>query len=78
MTDIVRRSFLGGRTMGDAVEDERRETIATLQAHGLEFAAFSMGGQRSSSFDDFMKTRGALLAGGLHRVRLKGGRGLAP
>lgn len=78
MTVIVRRSFLAGRMMGEVVEDERRESIATLQQHGLEFAAFAMGERRSSSFQDFMRTRGAMLAGGIHRVRLKGGRGLCP
>ena len=70
------RSFLAGRTMGEAVCDERRATVGLLKDHGLASAIRATAG--SNSFEDYYRMRGALLAGGLHRVRLNGGRGIEP
>lgn len=76
MTVVIKRSFLGGRSMGDAVK-EAREEVSLLLAQQRLFGAV-MATSHSSSFNDFMKMRGAMLAGGLHCVRLRGGRGIDP
>jgi hypothetical protein len=74
MTVLIRRSFLGGRSMGDAVVQEREETVSMLVAHGFKYAPLAM--RRAQSWTDFERARGMMLAGGLHRVRLTGGRGI--
>jgi hypothetical protein len=69
-TVLVERSFLAGRDSGQAVADDRKETLELLAAHGRIGAFCALANGRSSGFSDFIKMRGALLAGGLHRVRL--------
>ena len=76
MTLIIKRSFLGGRSMGDAVKAARDETRLLLIQQKLYMAAAAA--HQSRSFNDFMKMRGAMLAWGLHCVRLRGGRGIDP
>jgi hypothetical protein len=76
MTLPVKRSFLGGRSMGEAVIEAREEVSLLLAQRKLHGAVVATN--RSSSFQDFMTMRGAMLAGGLHCVRLRGGRGIEP
>jgi hypothetical protein len=71
---VVRRSFLLGRTADEAIADEKRETLDLLAQHDLFYAAFALA--RNGAFHDYFMMRGAMLAGGLHRVRLTGGRGI--
>lgn len=78
MSTPLPKSFLRGRSMGEAISTERRATIRQLQQHGLETAAFAMGEQRSDSFSDWLFMRSAILAGGIHTVRLRGGRSIDP
>lgn len=82
----VRRTFLAGRTAGDAVTQERQETRELLAKHGRVMALCALRGSRSSTFGDYMVMRGAMLAGGVHRLRkrsrrdsleLAGGSGIA-
>jgi hypothetical protein len=70
----VQRSFLLGRSMGDAVMQEREETVSMLIGRGLHTAALAT--RTSGSFGDFFKMRGFFLAGGLRVVRVRGGRGI--
>lgn len=70
------RSFLAGRSMGVAVCTEREETVSLLIIHRLELAAHATRISATSSYSDFYTMRGAMLAGGLHCVRLRGGRGI--
>lgn len=69
------RSFLLGRDSGQAAVAERQEAVALLHRHDLQFAARATA--HSSTFNDFMTMRGAMLAGGFHLVRTKGGRGIS-
>lgn len=71
-------SFLGGRDAGQAVDEERELVTLTLIKSGLVQAAQASSATKSQSanFWDFYKMRGAMLAGGLHRVRLRGGRNI--
>ena len=69
------RSFLAGRTAGDVVTLERQETRELLAKHGRVFALCALRGSRSGTFADYMMMRGAMLAGGVHRVRQNSGRG---
>lgn len=72
------RSFLLGRSMGDAVLAERREALDTLASHDLFYAARALTDPANAraAFNDWMKMRGVMLAGGLHRVRLTNGRSI--
>jgi hypothetical protein len=76
MTVIIRRSFLLGRDAGEAVTEAQRETLVVLVEHDLKKAALALTAGTPTAFFDFMTMRGAMLAGGLHRVRLNGGRGI--
>jgi hypothetical protein len=76
MTVAINRSFLGGRSMGEAVIEARQEVSLLLAQRRLHGAVVATN--RSSSFNDFMSMRGAMLAGGVHCVRLRGGRGIEP
>lgn len=58
----------------NAVMEERECTVSMLVTRGLAKAAQAT--RASRNFHDFMKMRGAMLAGGLHCVRLRGGRGI--
>lgn len=58
----------------NAVMQEREGTVSMLVLRGLAKAAQAT--RASRNFHDFMKMRGAMLAGGLHCVRLRGGRGI--
>lgn len=69
-------SFLLGRSMGDAVAEERSLVVSTLIEHNLVQAANATNAQKNGSFRDFFSMRGFMLAGGLHRVRKNGGRGI--
>lgn len=71
---VLGHSFLRGRDAGQAVVDERNIIADILEWHGLKSAARAT--RNGSSFNDFMTSRGAMLAGGLHLVRLRGGRGI--
>lgn len=51
------RSFLAGRSMGDAVMAEREETISELVGHGFRYAPIAA---RASSWNDFYNAREAL------------------
>lgn len=68
------RSFLEGRTMGEAVARDRELVVSELLQLGLNHAARAT--QQTQSFHDFYLMRGAMLAGGLHTVRRRGGRGI--
>jgi hypothetical protein len=74
MTVEIKRSFLGGRTMGEAVCTERTETALMLKERGLRKAAAAT--VTASSFGEFFKMTGTMRAGGYHRVRLTGGRSI--
>jgi hypothetical protein len=76
VTGEVRRSFLLGRNAGSAVADERRLTFELLAQHERVVAALTLTHSARSAFNDYLKMRSAMLAGGLHRVRLNGGRNL--
>jgi hypothetical protein len=52
------------------------ETLVVLVEHDLKKAAARSPPAPPTAFFDFMTMRGAMLAGGLHRVRLNGGRGI--
>lgn len=56
--------------------DDRRELVELLARHGRITSIAAINRGQGAPYSDFMKMRGALLAGGLHRVRLYGGRGL--
>lgn len=60
----------------DAVAKARRETLKDLAAHDRFVAGFALARGAWPAYNDFMTMRGAILAGGLHRVRLTGGRGI--
>jgi hypothetical protein len=47
-----------------------------LVEHDLKTASRALTAGTPTAFFDFMTMRGAMLAGGLHRVRLNGGRGI--
>lgn len=51
----VTRSFLLGRSMGDAVTQERELTISELILHGLPFAALAT--KKSRSIHEFLQLR---------------------
>ena len=70
--DKLPRSFLLGRSPGEAVETERGETIRLLLEHHRPQAAHATS--HSSSFKDYMLMRERMYAGGIHAVRLHGGR----
>lgn len=74
MSTTVHRSFLLGRSMGEAVKEERDDATLLLAKRRLYCA--SLATHRSESYHDFMAMRGAMLAGGFHRVRLTGGRSI--
>lgn len=74
MAHELTRSFLLGRSMGDAVQEERELVVSQLITLGLTAAADAT--RKTCSFHDFFTMRGAMLAGGLHAVRLRGGRSL--
>lgn len=74
MSAVLNRSFLRGRTMGDAVIEERTETALLLRKHRLYQAASAL--VASANFGEYMQVRSAMLAGGFHRVRLTGGRSI--
>ncbi len=76
MTVIVRRSFLLGRTPGDAVCAEQRDTLDRLAEHDRIAAGVALARGARSAYNDFMNMRSLMLAGGLHCVRLRGGRGI--
>lgn len=76
MTVIVKRSFLGGRTMGEAVHAEREETKVVLGSHGRWNASHALTAAGNRPFFEFMQMRARMLAGGFHRVRLNGGKTL--
>lgn len=76
MTVLIRRSFLRGRDAGQAVTQAQRETLVVLEEHNRVRAAIALTAGTPAAFFDFMAMRGAMLAGGLHRVRLDGGRGI--
>lgn len=57
-----------------AIEEARDAAVSDLLQHGLRQAARAL--RKSGSFRDFFAMRGALLAGGVHCVRLRGGRGI--
>lgn len=59
MSVRLERSFLLGRTMGDAVADEREETISGLIQHGFKFAPLAM--RKDRSFVEFYALRSDLL-----------------
>jgi hypothetical protein len=77
MTKPVLRSFLEGRDAGQAVMQERELVVSQLLVLGLAHAAAATRATSHSSFHDFYTMRGLMLAGGLHRVRLYGGRSIA-
>jgi hypothetical protein len=56
---LLERSFLLGRTMGDAVADEREETISGLILQGFKFAPLAI--RKDRSFDAFYALRSDLL-----------------
>lgn len=76
MAAQLERSFLAGRDAGAAVTLERLETRALLVQHQRWTAAEAILDKTNSAFWDYMKIRGALLAGGPRRIRLNGGRNL--
>lgn len=78
MATPIARSFLRGRTAGDAVALERLETRLVLVRFKRWIAAEAILDKRCCAFKEFMEMRSAMLAGGLHRVRLRGGRNLEP
>jgi hypothetical protein len=73
---IVQRSFLLGRSVGAAVSQEQRDTLDRLAEHDLFVAGLALARGTGASYNDFMTMRSLMLAGGLHRVRLFGGRGI--
>ena len=70
----LRRSFLLGRTMGDAVVQEREETVSMLIVRGFVHAPAAT--RQPGSFSDFIRMRSLMYAGGFHCVRLTGGRSI--
>jgi hypothetical protein len=73
----VRRSFLLGRTAGEVVVIDRIIVADILEWHGSKGLKTAAAATRANNgFNDFMTSRGAMLAGGLHLVRLRGGRGI--
>jgi len=74
MATKLQRSFLLGRTMGEAVKAERELVVTQLLTLGLSAAAKAT--RENCSFNDYFRMRGLMLAGGLHAVRLRGGRSI--
>ncbi len=74
MTIEIRRSFLEGISMGEAVVREREETISMLIEHGFTYAPLAL--RKTASYREFIALRSALLAGEPRLVRLKGGRNI--
>jgi hypothetical protein len=60
----------------DSIEQARRDAADDLAAHSRLAAGIALERSAVSAFTDFMAMRGAMLAGGLHRVRLTGGRSI--
>lgn len=76
MAAVIReqRSFLAGRTMGEAVFGERQQTATLLGSHGRWQAAHALTAAGNRPFFEFMQMRERMLAGGYHRTRLRCGR----
>ena len=68
------RSYLRGRSSGDAVCQEREEVISMLVLRGLAIAALAT--RHSPSFKEFFEIRRVMLSGGVRLMRLKNGRAL--
>lgn len=73
---VIRRSFLLGRSAGDAVTQEQKDTLDMLDKHDLLVSGVALAYGTHVAYSDFMQMRSWLRAGGLHRVRLYGGRGI--
>lgn len=76
MTITVHRSFLLGATAGEAVTQERNATADLLAKHKRYAAEIALVEGGKYAFADFFTMRSLMLAGGLHRVRLTGGRSI--
>lgn len=76
MSVVVTRSFLLGRAAGDAVSQEQRETLDLLAEHDLFVSGLALARGTAAAYNDFMIMRSWMRAGGQHRVRLYGGRGI--
>jgi hypothetical protein len=72
----MRTPNAAAQTRRDAIEQARLDALNDLVAHERFVAGLALAQGAVSSFNDFFKMRGAMLAGGLHRVRLTGGRGI--
>jgi hypothetical protein len=70
------RSFLLGRTSGQAVVEERRQTLDLLAEHGRLAAGLALSRGASVARREFEAMRSWLYAGGMHCVRLTGGRSI--
>ncbi len=73
---LLERSFLAGRTMGEAVFCERQTTAVMLGSHGRWQASHALTAAGNRPFWEFIEMRNRMLAGGFHRVRLTGGRSI--
>lgn len=59
MTFLLERSFLLGRTMGEAVTVEREETVSELILHGFKYAPIAV--RKDRSYSEFYALRSDLL-----------------
>jgi hypothetical protein len=66
---VLQRSFLRGRSMGEAVTHELEETVSMLAAHGQRFAPIAV--RKTRSFQEFMDLRQILIDGGGVALRVK-------
>ena len=64
MSDGVQRSFLAGRSMGEAVYAERKATRVLLASHGLYMAMRALDVAAERSFLEFIAIRKRVLERG--------------
>lgn len=61
MSAILQRSFLAGRTMGQAVHDERQSTRILLASHGRYMAMHALQVASERTFFEFITMRKRIL-----------------
>ena len=72
----LQRSFLLGRTAGEAVCEERRATLELLAQHGRLAAQLALQKGASTARHEYETARSVLYAGGFRLLRLHGGRSI--
>jgi hypothetical protein len=75
VTEHLTRSYLLGRSSGDAVAQEREEVASMLIMQGLVNAAHALR-HKPRSFQEFFEIRRVILSGGPRLMRLKNGRAI--